>query len=62
LRLGLRLRPQMQVRSLPEAEMGGKPSKGTRKDRRLKENGKQQKSKLPFPGAARPFKKGGGRK
>ncbi len=46
---------------------GGKPNPGTKADKRLKENnpdaGKAGKSgaKKPFPGAAAPFKKKGGK-
>lgn len=40
--------------------VGGKPSKGTPKDKRLKSNANKKKkaiskAKKPFPGAAKPF-------
>lgn len=46
--------------------MGGKPSKGTPADKRLAANKPgakpaQPATKKPFPGAAPPFKKGGGK-
>lgn len=43
----------------------GKPSKGTPKDMRLKANktaAAKTTGKRAFPGAAAPFKKGGGRR